>query len=77
MNNEETERALRRRCAYHEARVEAWTEEDEKSFRQREKALAEKFSDHAPTEAEQVERVDLIALAIMRKIVLKKQNTPL
>jgi len=41
-----------------------WTEADEKAFRQREKDLAERARDRAPTEAWQAEREQLIALAI-------------
>jgi len=51
-----------------------WTEADEKSFRQREHDLAEKARNHAPTEAEQAERADLIALAIRRKLVLPSKQ---
>jgi hypothetical protein len=47
-----------------------WTEADEKAFRQREKDLAERARDRAPTEAWQAEREQLIALAIRRKLVL-------
>lgn len=57
-----------------EQAVEAltWTEEDEKSFRQRGHDLWEKGFDHAPTEAEKVERIGLLADAMRRKLVLKR-----
>ena len=51
-----------------------WTEADEKAFRQREKDLAERARDRAPTEAWQAEREQLIALAIRRKLVLSPKE---